>query len=408
MTRETLDLRHGMYRRIYAGAIRGRRINSVSMGAELLFWRMLLVADDFGSLEACPRVLLAMAMTLRREVSEENLGQWLGELEGAGLIARYEAAGDHYAHIIGWEHFQPAPRNGRRIQRYPRVEESGGNQGIPDASGGFRGNPDSNYVATNVANNQAITHGVNLPLAVNTDQQAATNTAAPHIHAKNADAIKDGQSVGNPGESRCTSVSGSVSRSESNTPLPPDRGNGASIHIESIFPQASIPTPAKAPASSPASTENPKPTRGRKAAGAGDESKKFLLFWLNWPPHRRKAGRKKCCCHWSANGLDDRYSEIMKGLALWKSSEEWKCEKGKYVPAPLVWLHDERWESAAALEQAPDPDDFEGRVTDPEELAAKIAAIRASDTEDDDLPPAIAAVPALNGSHRVHRIGGAA
>jgi hypothetical protein len=45
----TVDLVRGVYCRIYASATKGRRINSVSIMAELLFWRLHLIADDFGA-----------------------------------------------------------------------------------------------------------------------------------------------------------------------------------------------------------------------------------------------------------------------------------------------------------------------------------------------------------------------
>jgi len=53
-----VDMTKGVYRRIYSSATRDRRINQLSLAAELLYWRLHCVADDFGSFEADPYLLL--------------------------------------------------------------------------------------------------------------------------------------------------------------------------------------------------------------------------------------------------------------------------------------------------------------------------------------------------------------
>lgn len=147
------ELLNGTYRRIYSGAIRGRRINSVTLEAEACFWRMNMVADDWGNLEVTPDLLIAQAFTRRLSTTPEQVAAWLDELVGAGLIVLYDDRGEHYAHIVDFEKLQPAGRNGRRIARFPRFMHKSvdlGNPGESKASdspkgesGGIRVNPEN-------------------------------------------------------------------------------------------------------------------------------------------------------------------------------------------------------------------------------------------------------------------------
>lgn len=108
------------YRRLYLGFPSGERINKVSVASEATFWRLLVVADDFGNLSASPRYLLGVAFPLRPEISESDLKANLDELRHVGLIAPYEAEGSQFLHITGFLETQSAiSRNGVRVRRFP-------------------------------------------------------------------------------------------------------------------------------------------------------------------------------------------------------------------------------------------------------------------------------------------------
>lgn len=125
-----VNLVGGIYRRLYSNFPRGRRINSVSVEAECLFWRLHAIADDLGNFQADRTLIKADAAPLRAW-SEKAIGGMMAELVAAKLIAEYEVEGEKYAHILDFEALQPAGRNGKRIQRHP----------VAGASGGIRGNP---------------------------------------------------------------------------------------------------------------------------------------------------------------------------------------------------------------------------------------------------------------------------
>src|SRR6185503_3014285 len=100
------------------------------------FWRVLATVDDFGNGDADPELCHAMTAG-RRKVTPKQVSGWLREMREAGLIEFYEAKGEPYLHVTGFEVSQPAGKNGKRFKRYP----------FPDESGCIRVNPDSSSFA---------------------------------------------------------------------------------------------------------------------------------------------------------------------------------------------------------------------------------------------------------------------
>ena len=114
----SLDMTRGIYRRIYAGFLLGRRINSVSMEAEAWFWRLHALADDHGNLRGDTAYLKAYGLPLR-DKPLAAVDALTGELVAAGLIYRYDAGGAPHLGVVGFEEMQPAGRNGRKIRKVP-------------------------------------------------------------------------------------------------------------------------------------------------------------------------------------------------------------------------------------------------------------------------------------------------
>jgi hypothetical protein len=99
-------------------------ISSLSGEEEILFYRLLVVCDDFGLMDARIDILKARCFPLKRrgvEVSEKQLQNWLKGLRVAGLIRLYECAGKPYLCVAKWDQHQRI-RNAR--PRYPRPDES--------------------------------------------------------------------------------------------------------------------------------------------------------------------------------------------------------------------------------------------------------------------------------------------
>jgi hypothetical protein len=136
----TIDLTRGIYRRIYANFIIGRRINAVSERAEMWFWRLLSVADDFGNLIGEPSLVYAATAGRRiGRVTMEQVTTCVDELVEIGLVDRYDVGEDVYLHIRGYLQTQAAGINGKRVRRVPPWPGEG--ETPPDVQKRFRVNP---------------------------------------------------------------------------------------------------------------------------------------------------------------------------------------------------------------------------------------------------------------------------
>jgi len=82
------------------------KINSVSLGAEVLFCRLIAQADDYGNYYGDPRMILATLFPHRwaqRTVNETDAGRWRDELvtcPSGPLVATYSVNGVEYLHVI--------------------------------------------------------------------------------------------------------------------------------------------------------------------------------------------------------------------------------------------------------------------------------------------------------------------
>lgn len=71
----------------------------------------------------------------------------------------------------------------------------------------------------------------------------------------------------------------------------------------------------------------------------------FLRFWAAYPSG--KGGQREAWAVWQALAPVD-VTAIMKGLAQWLRSESWQRENGRYVPNPVKFLREQRWQSPPA------------------------------------------------------------
>lgn len=133
------DLTRGIYRRLYSGALTGRRINAVSEFSELLLWRIHMIADDFGRFKADAEILKSQAFPLRKTATVPKVRKGRDTLQEARLIDLYVVNGEPYGVVIDFESMQPAGRSGRRIPRNPPPPKSSDTNGLE--SGGIRGDP---------------------------------------------------------------------------------------------------------------------------------------------------------------------------------------------------------------------------------------------------------------------------
>lgn len=114
--------------------------------------------------------------------------------------------------------------------------------------------------------------------------------------------------------------------------------------------------------------------RGERASGGGvkevhtnspsehsnEHSKKaepvntFDEFWSAYP---NKVGRPKALAVW--NRLKPGLDVVLAGLKRWKASDQWRKDKGQYIPHPTTWLNREGWNDAIPGEKpAPSASDM--------------------------------------------------
>lgn len=91
---------------------------------ENLFYRLLVVVDDYGCTDARPVVVLARCYPLRiSKISVEDMKTWLLDLARVGLITLYQAEGKEYLQVSKWEKHQRV-RNKRHKYPLPAADDS--------------------------------------------------------------------------------------------------------------------------------------------------------------------------------------------------------------------------------------------------------------------------------------------
>lgn len=74
------------------------RMDTLSLGAEVFFTRLIMKADDYGSFHANPKLLRAALFPLKN-YSDKQIAGWFNECWTAGLIDKYEAENREYLRI---------------------------------------------------------------------------------------------------------------------------------------------------------------------------------------------------------------------------------------------------------------------------------------------------------------------
>lgn len=90
----------------------------------------------------------------------------------------------------------------------------------------------------------------------------------------------------------------------------------------------------------------PQPPKGADVPG-------FAAFWAAWPTSDRKQAKGKCLEAWKKAGAEPQAALVVAHVERMKASSEWLRDGGRYIPAPLVYLNQRRWEGVEEVVQAP-------------------------------------------------------
>ncbi len=113
------------------------------------------------------------------------------------------------------------------------------------------------------------------------------------------------------------------------------------------------------------------------------ENSMFEDFWKVWPSNPRKGAKSKCKQVWIKSYCDTQADQIIKHVQWLKTTEQWLKSNGAFIPAPLVYLNQQRWDGAEipeikrtetaleAIEQS-----RKSSVPMPDDIRAKLASLR--------------------------------
>lgn len=82
-------------------------LDKLSAGAEILFYRLIVQADDYGRYHGNPSIVKSNCFPLKSDdLHSDQVDVWLDELDKAGLIQRYTADGRKYLCFRKWDKHQ--------------------------------------------------------------------------------------------------------------------------------------------------------------------------------------------------------------------------------------------------------------------------------------------------------------
>ena len=79
----------------------------------------------------------------------------------------------------------------------------------------------------------------------------------------------------------------------------------------------------------------------------------FEKFWKAWPASIRKGAKSECRKKWEKHYCETQADQIIKHVEWLKTTEQWIKANGAFIPAPLVYLNQQRWDGAEVPEIKP-------------------------------------------------------
>lgn len=95
----------------------------------------------------------------------------------------------------------------------------------------------------------------------------------------------------------------------------------------------------------------------------------FEKFWRAWPKHPRKGAKASCLAKWKKGYYETCADQIIKHVEWMKTTDQWRKDSGAYIPAPLVYLNQQRWDGAEIPEPKPGRDPALVKIEQDEQLA---------------------------------------
>lgn len=84
---------------------RSEEIDSLSWFEEVLFYRLIVICDDFGRYDGRAKIIKGSCFPLK-DVTEKDIDRALSKLSAVGLVRVYEAQGRPYLQLVTWAEHQ--------------------------------------------------------------------------------------------------------------------------------------------------------------------------------------------------------------------------------------------------------------------------------------------------------------
>lgn len=98
---------------------RSDSIDSLSWFEEVLFYRLIVVCDDYGRFDGRPAVVKGSCFPLKDDITKKQIAEALNKLSTVGLVRGYEVRGKSFLQLTAWEkHQQIRAKN----SKYPAPE----------------------------------------------------------------------------------------------------------------------------------------------------------------------------------------------------------------------------------------------------------------------------------------------
>jgi hypothetical protein len=125
-----------------------------------------------------------------------------------------------------------------------------------------------------------------------------------------------------------------------------DRHNGESAKERSLKSQRQARWRAGKDAKATTKPSTPPSTREEKKREEKEHPPGFTRFWDVWPKSDRKEAKGKCLESWLKGGAEAHADRIIAHVERLKASAGWTKNGGEFIPAPLVYLNQRKWEGA--------------------------------------------------------------
>ncbi len=100
---------------------RSDSIDSLSWFEEVLFYRLIVVCDDYGRFDGRSAVVKGSCFPLKDDITKKQIADALNKLSTVGLVRGYEVRGKSFLQLTAWEkHQQIRAKN----SKYPAPDET--------------------------------------------------------------------------------------------------------------------------------------------------------------------------------------------------------------------------------------------------------------------------------------------